>query len=60
MFWSEDELEELEGTAVVGPSAYSLLRQLVDFLRIDKIGRVQAEEDYNTKIAPVIKVLLFP
>jgi SET domain-containing protein 6 len=58
MFWSEDELEELKGTAVVGPSAYSPLRQLANFLRTDKIGRAQAEEDYNTKIAPVIKVLL--
>ncbi|PCH36002.1 SET domain-containing protein [Wolfiporia cocos MD-104 SS10] len=38
MFWSEDELDELKGTAV-----------------IDKIGKSDAERDYNEKLLPAVK-----
>ncbi|BFZ61418.1 Ribosomal lysine N-methyltransferase 4 [Saitoella coloradoensis] len=45
MFWSEEELTELKGTAV-----------------LDKVGRAEADETYQTKIVPVIEAHpdLFP
>jgi hypothetical protein len=57
MFWSEDELEELNGTAVVGPSSCIITcPELIP--SADKIGKAQAEEDYYNKIVPVMKVAL--
>ncbi|KAL4245586.1 Ribosomal lysine N-methyltransferase 4 [Abortiporus biennis] len=38
MFWSEEDIKELQGTAVV-----------------DKIGRGEAEKDYNEKLIPAIQ-----
>lgn len=56
MFWPEDDLNELAGTAVVGPSSIS--PNIPGALRVllDKIGKEDAERDYKEKVVPVIEV----
>ena len=56
MFWSESDLKELEGTAVVGPSSMRLDISRALRVLLDKIGKEDAERDYNEKIVPVIEV----
>lgn len=59
MFWSDSELEELKGTAVVGLSATCYCRRILLRVYVDKIGRDDAEKDYNEKLAPAVKVRTF-
>jgi len=66
MFWSDEELSELQGTAVVGLlPTFSLhlyfsseRAWLIVIWILDKIGRVEAERDYHEKVVPAIKVHL--
>ena len=60
MFWSEEELEELKGTSVVG--RYNQLNRRPGFhpqLSLpDKIGKDDAERDFHEKVMPTVQVRL--
>lgn len=64
MFWSEADLEELKGTAVVGRSAIlsspvpsSIRFQPSSSPLAEKVGQADAEKDFHNKILPAIQVL---
>ena len=57
MFWSEQELSELVGTAIQGvhlcvPSSGSLSTRF----STEKLGKEQAQKDYEQKVIPAIQV----
>lgn len=57
MFWEQSELEELAGTSIAG--MYPYVRPMIqhnDVQRIEKIGKDDANEDYRTRIVPLITV----
>ena len=59
MFWPEDDIKELQGTAVVGLSLHILwtsVCQSYSSRSTDKIGREEAERDYYEKLIPAVKV----
>ena len=60
MFWNEDDLAELEGTSLVGPSMFRYHglpdMQFIPFLWTEKLGRAQAELSYKEKVVPAIQV----
>jgi|ERR1700722_15383050 len=62
MFWSEEDLLGLKGTAIIG---ISVLQRLFWCLRnvlatADKIGKAEAEEEYHEKVLPVVRVRHLP
>lgn len=62
MFWSNEELEELKGTSVVG--LYILLPRGPEFdpqLDVtDHIGKDEAERDFYEKVMPTVQVRYTP
>lgn len=56
MFWNEDEIKELEGTAIHGtfPNLISFTHVLT--VCSDKIGKQDVELNYFEKVDPIIKV----
>lgn len=58
MFWTEDELEELKGTSVVGRWRLFTRRSGFDphLSLTDKIGKDDAERDFHEKVMPTIEV----
>jgi SET domain-containing protein 6 len=55
IFFSPEEIEELTGTAIVGASLLnSRMNHLTPYS--DKIGKVQAEKDFEEKVLPTIQV----
>lgn len=55
MFWSEDELAELQASTIKGESIIFI--SLEDLIAvIDKIGRADAERDYMQIVYPIISV----
>ena len=57
MFWDDDDLAELKGTAVEGLFAENV--DLLGFLLTlfeDSLGKEQVEIDYREKIVPAIQV----
>lgn len=58
MFWNDEDLAELQGTCVVGwftTHFVSLTLSLILYF-IEKLGRDQAEKDYNDKVLPAVNV----
>lgn len=58
MFWNDEDIKELQGTAVVGVCMISRIVTLIDILLEDKIGKADAEKDYYEKLVPVVKVTI--
>ena len=61
MFWSAEDLEALKGTTVIGaPPCCVVLSHHDNGPRTsfypEKIGKEDAEEEYRSRIVPVIKV----
>jgi hypothetical protein len=61
MFWDAGDLEELKGTAVVGLSNFSSIREpnpLIFLLNFgtDKLGREEANKDYQEQLLPAVQV----
>ncbi len=62
MFWSDEELSELQGSMVRGqlpyPSSHRVYDDTVCFVHpnADKIGRSDAEKEYAAKVVPLIQV----
>ena len=50
MFWSEDELAELKGSAILGASRFLSAAQCTD-----KIGRADAEQLYRDRLLPIVQ-----
>jgi len=60
MFWNDEDLQELEGTTISGERCFFFFVQPdlgFRFRASDKIGKTEAEEDYNNKLLPAIKVM---
>lgn len=60
MFWNDNDLKELEGTSVVGRFKYFLAHRLhlTHWLLSEKLGKDDAERDYNEKVLPAIQVYI--
>ncbi|KAG8890370.1 hypothetical protein FRB98_008945 [Tulasnella sp. 332] len=57
MFWSADELKELEGSTIIGDCAYNITMALGHDADPppEKIGREEAEAEYFGKVLPVVQ-----
>lgn len=56
MFWDERDLHELKGTAVVGLSGRLYWLELNSNPTAEKLGKDEANQEYNTKIIPALQV----
>ena len=57
MFWDDDDLAELKGTAVVGWFSQDRLCCRISLIPSkDKLGKEQVEADYKEKIVPALQV----
>jgi hypothetical protein len=62
MFWSEDELEELKGSLVLGKqlvvTSILFYHQTNYEIHVEKIGKAEAEADYTNLVATLVKASL--
>ena len=54
MFWTEEDLSELQGTDIERQCCRKKMRARAD-CSIGRIGKEQAEKDYNEKIIPILR-----
>ena len=56
MFWNENDLHELKGTAVVGWFGRLHRQEGESNPTAEKLGKDEASQEYNAKILPAIQV----